>query len=34
MNVLRMTAQLSDIKQSHLYTNQDEEMNETNLGFY
>ena len=32
MNVLQMTTQLSGITQSHLYINQNEEMNETNLG--
>ena len=34
MNVLQMTTQLNGITQSHLYTNQDEEMNGTNLELY
>ena len=34
MNVLQMTTQLSGITQSHLFINQNEEMNRTNSGLY
>ena len=34
MNMLQTTIQLSGVTQSHLYINQNEEMNETNLGLY
>ena len=34
MNVMQMSTQLSGITQSHLYINQNEEMNETNFRLY